>query len=101
MNTVKRRELLTGLAAASALLGCGRERSSAAVAPDPPRDEWSRLRAEFELSPDWVHLGMFLLASHPRRVREAIERHRKALDDNPALYVDDHMDPTPVLKSAS
>jgi selenocysteine lyase/cysteine desulfurase len=44
---------------------------------------------------------MFLLASHPRRVREAIERHRTALDDNPALYVDEHMDPAPVLKPAA
>jgi selenocysteine lyase/cysteine desulfurase len=44
---------------------------------------------------------MFLLASHPRRVREAIERHRRALDDNPALYVDEHMDPAPVLQPAA
>lgn len=102
MHLLKRRQLLTGLAATSALLACARENNGASVAPDPtPRDEWSRVRAEFELSSEWVHLGMFLLASHPRRVREAIERHRKALDDNPALYVEEHMDPTPVLEPAS
>jgi selenocysteine lyase/cysteine desulfurase len=44
---------------------------------------------------------MFLLASHPRRVREAIERHRRALDDNPPLYVEEHMDPAPVLEPAA
>jgi selenocysteine lyase/cysteine desulfurase len=36
---------------------------------------------------DYVNLTMFLLASHPRVVREAIERHRRALDENAALYL--------------
>jgi len=36
---------------------------------------------------DYVNLTTFLLASHPRVVREAIERHRRALDDNTALYL--------------
>ena len=92
---------MAGLAATSALLGCDSAIPTAKAAPPVPRDEWSRVRAEFDLASDWVHLGMFLLASHPRRVREAIERHRKALDDNPALYVEEHMDPSPVLKPAS
>ena len=102
MDVLKRRQFLTGLALTSSLLGCARKDGTASVAPEPaPRDEWSRVRAEFELSPDWVQLGMFLLASHPRRVREAIERHRKALDDNPTLYLEEHMNPMPVLKPAS
>jgi selenocysteine lyase/cysteine desulfurase len=41
----------------------------------------------FELDPDYVNLTTFLLASHPRIVREAIERHRRELDANPALYL--------------
>jgi selenocysteine lyase/cysteine desulfurase len=100
---VKRRQFLAGVAATSTLLGCGHEQAAAKTDPTvpTPRDEWGKVRAEFELSNDWVHLGMFLLASHPRRVREAIERHRKALDDNPALYLEDHMDPSPVLKPAA
>jgi selenocysteine lyase/cysteine desulfurase len=103
MHLVKRRQFLASVAATSTLLGCAREQANASAAPDPgaARDEWSRVRAEFELSSDWVHLGLFLLTSHPRRVREAIERHRKALDDNPALYLAEHMYSTPVLKSAS
>jgi selenocysteine lyase/cysteine desulfurase len=36
---------------------------------------------------DHVNLTTFLLASHPRVVREAIERHRRALDANAALYL--------------
>jgi len=98
---LKRREFLTGLAATSALLSCDSAIPTAKAATPAPRDEWARVRTEFDLASDWIHLGMFLLASHPRRVREAIEKHRKALDDNPALYLEDHMDPSPTLKPAS
>src|SRR6185295_6477057 len=43
--------------------------------------------ALFELDPDYVNLTTFVLASHPRPVREAIERHRRKLDENAALYL--------------
>lgn len=56
--------------------------------PEPaPADRWERLRAEFDLAPDKAHLAGFLFASHPRPVREAIERHRQALDDDPVTYL--------------
>src|SRR3954447_12786383 len=41
----------------------------------------------FELDPRYVNLITFVLASHPRPVREAIERHRRKLDENAALYL--------------
>ena len=41
----------------------------------------------FELDPHYVNLTTFVLASHPRPVREAIERHRRKLDENAALYL--------------
>jgi selenocysteine lyase/cysteine desulfurase len=41
----------------------------------------------FALDPEYVNLTTFLLASHPRIVREAIERHRRELDANAALYL--------------
>jgi isopenicillin-N epimerase len=95
-----RRKFVAGLAITPALIGC----KAASAAPPattpaaPPTDEWERVRAEFSVSPEWVHMAGFLLASHPRPVREAIERHRRALDDNPALYVESNMfDPRPVL----
>ncbi|MFE2753440.1 aminotransferase class V-fold PLP-dependent enzyme [Actinosynnema sp. NPDC059335] len=47
---------------------------------------WDGVRAEFRLDPDYAHLSMSLVSSHPRPVREAIERHRAGLDANPALY---------------
>jgi selenocysteine lyase/cysteine desulfurase len=41
----------------------------------------------FELDPRYANLTTFVLASHPRPVREAIERHRRKLDENTALYL--------------
>jgi isopenicillin-N epimerase len=99
----RRRELLTGVAlAAAAVAGCssapgGSAPSGASVPPGPVPpapsgspvvlDEWERIRGEFSLSREWVHLGGFLLASHPRVVREAIEAHRRELDENPVHYL--------------
>jgi len=45
--------------------------------------DWAWLRAQFDLDPAYAHFAGFFLASHPKPVREAIERHRKALDRNP------------------
>ena len=44
------------------------------------------MRAEFLLSREYIHMALMLLASHPRPVREAIERHRRGLDENPVAY---------------
>ena len=41
----------------------------------------------FALDPDYTNLTTFLLATHPRIVREAIERHRPGLDAGTALYL--------------
>jgi isopenicillin-N epimerase len=43
--------------------------------------------AEFELAPDRVHLSAFVLAPHPRAVREAVAEHRHGLDANPREYL--------------
>jgi selenocysteine lyase/cysteine desulfurase len=100
---MKRRQLLAGLVATAGVMGC---KPSAGAAPTilpepPPLDEWQRFRAEFNLSPDWVHLGGVLLASHPRVVRDAIEKHRRALDDNPVLYLEDNEDTKGVREAAA
>lgn len=52
---------------------------------------WDGVRRQFDLSPDYVHLSQFFIVSHPRPVREAIERHRHAIDDNPFLVVEHGM----------
>ena len=40
-------------------------------------------RSQFELDPGRIHLTSFLLATHPRLVRDAIASHRQRLDANP------------------
>ena len=87
MDPLDRRAfLLRGglLAGASSLAGAagflaGREATEADV-----ESADSRL---FALDDWYVNLTTFLLASHPRVVREAIERHRRGLDSNAAHYL--------------
>ena len=50
--------------------------------------DWESVRREFELSPDYIHLALFFLASHPRAVRQAIEQYREKIDANPFIAVD-------------
>src|SRR6476620_6775020 len=57
-----------------------------AAKPVPDLSTWPGVRAEFALSRDYIHMALMLLASHPRQVRDAIERHRRGLDDNPVTY---------------
>jgi selenocysteine lyase/cysteine desulfurase len=61
---------------------------STAIASSPPLklDSWQAVRAQFQLSRDFIHLAGFFLASHPTPVREAIERHRKRLEADPIGY---------------
>jgi selenocysteine lyase/cysteine desulfurase len=54
-------------------------------------DEWQAVRDLFELTPDRTHMSAMLLSSHPRQVREAIERHRKALDRDTVVYLEANM----------
>jgi isopenicillin-N epimerase len=58
--------------------------------PNTPADfkDWESVRREFELAPDYVHLALFFLASHPTPVRQAIEQYRKKIDANPFIAVD-------------
>jgi selenocysteine lyase/cysteine desulfurase len=81
---LSRRELLAraGLVAGAIALG-----KPELVEAAPDLRDWRSVRAQFALDPDRVHLASFLLASHPRPVRQAIERHRRGLDDNPVDYL--------------
>ncbi len=53
-------------------------------------DSWAGVRNAFLLDRRKIHMTGFLLASHPSPVREAIERHRQGLDDDPATYWSEH-----------
>lgn len=51
---------------------------------------WSSVRDQFSLTRSRIHMASFLLASHPRPVAEAIERHRRAFDEDPVLHWEEH-----------
>jgi isopenicillin-N epimerase len=87
-----RRAILGGALGAGGILGVlpALVRSSRwAAADDGDRrgDRWDAFRDLFELDPSKIHLAGMLLAPHARPVREAIERHRTAFEDDPASYV--------------
>lgn len=94
-----------GLGGAGLLSGCGVGTGAAASAPasapagapaatPAPRTgpwTWEEVRAQFAVNPRLVHMTSFFLCSHPRPVRDAIERHRRAFDDNPVTYLEENV----------
>lgn len=93
MPGVDRRGFLVraGLALGATVLSRGLIPAFGAPAqPSGEQDSWRTLRAQFPLSPDLIHLAGFFLASHPKPVREAIERHRAGLDADPLGYWLEH-----------
>jgi selenocysteine lyase/cysteine desulfurase len=86
MSGLTRKELLAGAAAAGVVAGCG---SSSDKPAYDPRD-WASVKAQFALSKDVRHFDAFVHATHPKPVREAIERHRRGLDADPAGYIHAH-----------
>ncbi|HET6345345.1 MAG TPA: aminotransferase class V-fold PLP-dependent enzyme, partial [Myxococcota bacterium] len=79
-----RRQFLLGSGAAWAAAGVARP---ALATPSPDLTAWEGVQALFDTDPRFLHFAGMLLASHPRPVREAIERHRRALDADPAAAV--------------
>lgn len=63
-----------------------------AAPPDVPAPagapDWRKVRAEWVLDPTWIDMSAMLLASNPRIVREAIDTHRRGLDNQPVLYLE-------------
>jgi isopenicillin-N epimerase len=51
-------------------------------------NDWAWVRGQFDLTPEYLHLSQFFIVSHPRPVREAIDRLRRAIDANPFLTVE-------------
>jgi selenocysteine lyase/cysteine desulfurase len=52
--------------------------------------DWIALRNMFPLTRKYIQLSTFLLASHPKPVSDAIEKHRQAFDENPSDYWHQH-----------
>ncbi|WP_339560495.1 aminotransferase class V-fold PLP-dependent enzyme [Pseudomonas sp. EA_65y_Pfl1_P113] len=59
-----------------------------AIAANTTDAPWTGLKQLFNQDPDYLHFSNFLVASHPKPVREAIERYRVQIDRNPGLAMD-------------
>ena len=89
--SVTRRNFLVGSSlsvAAGALTPLLAEAKEMKMAAPARYDDWASVRREFDLAPDYTHLGLFYLTSHPRPVREAIDKYRRQLDANPFVTVE-------------
>jgi isopenicillin-N epimerase len=53
---------------------------------------WRAVRDQFLLTRDRINLAMMLLASHPRPVRDAIDRHRRGFDEDPVSYLHENVE---------
>ncbi|PZQ63204.1 MAG: aminotransferase [Phenylobacterium zucineum] len=90
---IERRAFLgaAGLAAAATSAGAQSPSPAPDAYPPPgvfgPKD-WGRVRQMFDLAPDRVDMSAMLISSHPRPVREAIDRHRRELDRTPIEYLE-------------
>ena len=92
MSLDRRRFLVrTGLTLAGGVLAGELSAGDAAAAvrprPLPRLDDWEAVRGQFSLTRDYLHFGGLYLASHPAPVRQAIEAHRRGLDENPVHYL--------------
>ena len=78
----------TFLKSAAALGATGFAPGAAAAPPRFDPRSWSSVRAQFALDPRVTNFATFLLAPHPRQVRETIARHARALDRDAKRYLD-------------
>jgi selenocysteine lyase/cysteine desulfurase len=96
--TMNRRKFLlnTSLAGAGSLLvQCSNPAAQQSAAIDEPVsfDTWEAIQKQFRLDPGRIHMTQMLLASHPKPVRDAIEKHRDSLDANPMDYYENNVFP--------
>jgi isopenicillin-N epimerase len=57
---------------------------------ESPLSTWDGVRAQFNLSPNKINMSCYWHASHPKPVREAIELHRRRLDECPSEYFEEN-----------
>jgi isopenicillin-N epimerase len=59
-------------------------------ATEPALSNWDDVRSQFNLSPNKINMSCYWHASHPKPVREAIEKHRRGLDECPSEYFEEN-----------
>jgi isopenicillin-N epimerase len=80
--------------AATLTLGYSREADSqAALAWPSSSSSWEEIKQQFDIKPGFVNMSSFYLASHPKPVRDAIERHRRGLDQDSHSYIEENVGP--------
>src|SRR5688572_8115832 len=92
--TLNRRDFVASVGLS--LVGSAASRATAAAEPAAApainaSSDWAAVRAQFDLSPDWLHFSQFYIVSHPKPVRQAIERYRRMLDVHPCSSVEHGM----------
>jgi isopenicillin-N epimerase len=88
----------TFISATGAMLGTGVIASVASFplisaspsATEPALSNWDDVRSQFNLSPNKINMSCYWHASHPKPVREAIEQHRRGLDECPSEYFEEN-----------
>src|SRR4029453_13473818 len=94
---INRRNFLisSGLTAAVGAVSTMAQSSTSVIGSEPSiidLKNWEMVRRQFgSLSRAHIHMSFFFLAPPPRPVREAIERYRQAIDDNPFLFVEENI----------
>ncbi|MBF6029093.1 aminotransferase class V-fold PLP-dependent enzyme [Pseudomonas sp. P115] len=84
-----------GVLAASLPLGSGLlAQAQAANLPPSTQASWAGLKGLFDQDPSYIHFSNFLVTSHPKPVRDAIERYRQQIDRNPGLAMDWNLEET-------
>jgi isopenicillin-N epimerase len=73
----------SALAAGGVITSCRGRQSDTAKSTD----QWSRVREQFDLKRDEIDLSAMFIASHPKPVRDAIDRYRRQLDESPTFYL--------------
>jgi selenocysteine lyase/cysteine desulfurase len=76
---------VTGVMARLALLPLV-STAHAAVTSEAGLTDWSAVRAQFNLASGKINMACLWQASHPKPVRDAIEQHRRGLDECPFEY---------------
>ena len=99
--TINRRDFIStvGCSLAAGAVTSDSSAKEAKLATADNYGNWSVVRNQFDLAPGWLQMSQFFIVSHPRPVREAIERYRRAIDANPFLVVHYGLSPDPVPAS--
>jgi isopenicillin-N epimerase len=93
----RRQFLATAAVGGAAALSVGYSRASDAQPGGQPATQltpdssWAAIKRQFNIAPNIVQMSSFYLASHPTPVREAIERHRRGLDEDSHSYIEQNV----------